>query len=332
MKILMIGGTGLISTAVVEEALNRDLDVYLLNRGHKKVSFSKEVHQIIADIHDHEGVKKALKNLEFDVIVDFIAFTVDHVKRDYELFKDKTTQYVFISSASAYQKPLPKLPITEDIPLDNKYWGYSQNKKYCEEYLLNLYDPNFKVTIIRPSHTYNDQGLVFQLHSGSHPFTLLDRMLHHKRIVLPDDGNSKWTLTYNKDFAKGFVDVLGNEKTYNDFFHLTSDKVYTWNEITHGIYQALNVKPNIVYIPTKFILKHFPEFEGELYGDKYASTVFDNSKIKSVAPHYTSETEYPDIAKLAVNYYLTDVSKQTIDEAFIKRYEKLIEDYQLDTI
>jgi nucleoside-diphosphate-sugar epimerase len=328
MKILVIGGTGLISTAVVEEALQRDLDVYILNRGHKALTFSKEVKQLVADIHDHGKVKEVLKDHIFDVIIDFIAFTVDHVKRDYELFKDKTTQYIFISSASAYQKPLPKLPITEDIPLDNPYWQYSQNKKHCETYLLNLHDPNFKVTIIRPSHTYNDQSLIFQLKSGSHPFTLIDRMLHQKRIILPDDGNSKWTLTYHKDFSKAFVDIIGNEKAYNEFFHLTSEKVYTWKEITHAIYDALNVKPNIVYIPTEFILKHFPEFEGELYGDKYASAVFDNSKIKNIAPNYTSKTEYPEIAKKAVNYYMSHVEQQTIDEEFIKRYEKLIKDYQ----
>lgn len=328
MKVLMIGGTGLISTAVVEEALQRDMDVYLLNRGHKNIIFSKPIHSIVADIHDEDAVHKALENEFFDVIIDFIAFSVDHVKRDYRLFKNKTKQYIFISSASAYQKPLPKLPITEDIPLDNKYWAYSRNKQYCETYLQGLNDREFNVTIIRPSHTYNDQGLIFQLKSGTHPYTLIDRMLKNKPIILPDQGESKWTLTYNKDFAKAFVDIFGNEKTYHDFYHLTSDKVYTWNEITHAIYQALDVKPNIIYIPTKDILKHFPEFEGELYGDKYESAIFDNQKIKSVAPNYTSITEYPDIAKLAVNYYLSHKEAQKIDDAFIKRYEKLISEYK----
>ncbi len=330
MKVLMIGGTGLISTAVVEEALSRDMDIYLLNRGNNKASFSKPVNHIIADIYDEVGVLKALGEHKFDVIVDFIAFTVDHVKRDYRLFKDKTNQYIFISSASAYQKPLPKLPITEEIPLDNKYWKYSQNKKYCEEYLLGLNDPNFNVTIIRPSHTYNDHGLIFQLKSGTHPYTMIDRMLNHKQIILPDQGESKWTLTYNKDFAKAFVDILGNKDTYQNFYHLTSEKVYTWNEIILSMYKTLKVEPNIVYIPTKEILKYFPEFEGELYGDKYESAIFDNSKIKKVAPNYTSVTEYPDIVKNAINYYLSHEELQKIDHEFIKRYEKLINDYKGD--
>lgn len=328
MKVLMIGGTGLISTAVVEEALLRNIDVYILNRGKKNISFSKPIHSLICDIHDEQAVHKALENEFFDVIIDFIAFTVDHVKRDYRLFKNKTAQYIFISSASAYQKPLPKLPITEDIPLDNKYWEYSRNKKYCEAYLQGLNDPNFNITIIRPSHTYNDQSLIFQLKSGNYPYTLIDRMINQKPIILPDQGESKWTLTYNKDFAKAFVDVLGNEKTYNDFYHLTSDKVYTWNEITDSIYQALDVAPNIIYIPTEVILKHFPEFEGELYGDKFESAIFDNQKIKNVAPNYVSKTEYPDIAKLAVNYYLSHKDAQKIDDEFIKRYEKLILEYK----
>ena len=328
MKILMIGGTGLISTAVVEESIKRGYDIYLLNRGQRPLSFSKPVKQIMEDINDEQAVNQALEGQTFDVVAQFISFTLDHVKRDYRLFRDKTDQCIFISSASAYQKPLPKHPITEDIPLDNKYWTYSQNKKYCESYLLNLNDEDFHVTIIRPSHTYNDHSLIFQLKSSNHPYTLIDRMFKGLPIILPDQGESKWTLTYNKDFAKAFVDVFGNKKTYNDYFHLTSDKVYTWNQITYAIYKVLDVKPNIIYIPTEEILKHFPEFEGELYGDKYADAIFDNTKIKSVAPNYTSVTEYPDIVSKAIKYYQQTPSAQTIDHEFINRYEQLIKVYK----
>ena len=309
---------------MVEEALGRGMDVYLLNRGNKNIKFSKPVTELKADINDEQRVKELLTPYMFDVIIEFFAFTVEHVQRDYRLFKGKTKQYIFISTASAYHKPLPKCPITEDIPLENPYWAYSQNKKYAEEYLISLKDEEFNVTIVRPSHTYDDQSLIFQLKPGNHPYTLIDRMLDDQPIVLPDDGKSLWTLTYNKDFAKGFGDVFGNEMTYKDYYHLTSDKVYSWNEITESIYKALGKTPNIIYISTDDILKVFPEFKGELYGDKKANAVFDNSKIKSVAQHYVSETEYTDIAKRAVNYYLSHKDMQTIDDQFIERYEKLI--------
>lgn len=328
MKILFIGGTGLISTAVVEEALKRDMDVFLLNRGNKEVNFSKSVKTLISDINDEQRVAELLVGHTFDVVIEFFAFTVEHVQRDYRLFKGKTKQYVFISSASAYHKPIPELPITEDIPLENPYWGYSQNKKYAEEYLLSLKDEDFNVTIIRPSHTYNDQSLVFQLKSGQYPYTMIDRILKDKPIIIPDDGKSLWTLTYNKDFAKAFVDVFKNENTYQNYYHLTSEKVYSWNEIIESIYQALNKKPNIIYISTDDILKVFPEFKGELYGDKKEDAIFDNSKIKSVAPNYVSETEYTDIVKNVVNYYLTHKEAQSIDSKFIERYERLMQMHQ----
>lgn len=332
MKVLFIGGTGLISTAVTNQAIQRGIDLYVMNRGHHNHDLPEQVKTIICDINEEKEVLHALKKHQFDVVVDWIAFNVDHLKRDYKLFKNKTKQYVFISSASAYQKPLPKLPITEDIPLDNKYWDYSQNKKLCEDYLLSLNDDKFNVTIIRPSHTYNDESLIFQLKSGKYPYTLIKRMLDQKPVIVPDDGKSLWTLTYNYDFAEAFLDILGNEKTYQNYYHLTSDKVYTWNALTEAVYTALDVKPNILHIPTDFILKYFPEFKGELYGDKKDSAIFDNSKIKAVASNYVSKTEYPDIVKNAVDYYLNHPKQQEIDHKFIKTYEALIKDYQMSLI
>ncbi|MCF7924507.1 MAG: NAD-dependent epimerase/dehydratase family protein [Candidatus Izimaplasma sp.] len=328
MKVLFIGGTGLISTAVSQVALERKIDLYVLNRGNNNDVLPDKVKTIICDINNDEAVKKAIKGHKFDAIVDWIAFTVDHVKRDYRLFKNKTKQYVFISSASAYKKPLPKLPITEDIPLDNPYWQYSQNKKYCEEYLLNINDPDFNVTIIRPSHTYDETLPIFQLSSWKFPFTILNRIIERKPIVLPDDGESLWTVTYNYDFAEGFLDVLGNELAYNDYFHLTSNKVYSWNQIAKFFYEALEIEPNIIHIPSEYILRFFPEVKGELYGDKKDSAVFDNSKIKSIAPNYKSETEYYDIVKIIVKRYLENAELQNIDAEFNQKYDKLIQAYQ----
>ncbi|MFW6285119.1 MAG: NAD-dependent epimerase/dehydratase family protein, partial [Bacillota bacterium] len=263
MKVLFIGGTGRISTAVCHEAVDRGMDLYVMNRGNHNEVLPEKAHPIIADINDEAAVEAALQNHTFDAVVDWVAFTPEHVKRDHRLFKGKTRQYVFISSASAYQKPLPKTPITEDVPLDNPYWDYSQNKAECEAYLNSVKGDDFHVTTIRPSHTYDDTTLVFQLKSGAYPFTLIKRMLERRPIVLPGDGSTLWTLTYNWDFAGAFLDVLGNEKAYDEAFHLTSEKVYTWNEITKAYYEALDIEPDILHIPLDFILSHFPEFEGE---------------------------------------------------------------------
>lgn len=326
MKVLMIGGTGLISTAVTKHIIEQKMDLYLMNRGQRKHDI-KGAKFITCDINDEACVKEALSNHYFDVIVDWIAFTVDHVKRDYRLFKDKTKQYIFISSASAYQKPLPYLPVTEEIPVINKYWTYSQQKADCETYLRSIKDPKFNVTIIRPSHTFDERSLVFQLKPYQSPFTMISRMLNEKPIIIPDQGNSKWTLTSNQDFACAFVDVLGNKDTYQQSYHITSEKVFTWNEIILKMYDALNKEPNIIYIPTDFILKHFPEFKGDLYGDKKDDSIFDNSKIKSVSPNYRSQISYLDHIPYVLNQYLRKSQLQTIDENFIKRYDELISDY-----
>jgi nucleoside-diphosphate-sugar epimerase len=327
MKILMIGGTGRISKAVSEEISNRGHELYVLNRGHNNEVLPKDVKTFTLDIFDEDAVNKALEGYTFDVVVEWFAFTPEHIERDIRLFKGITKQYVFISTASAYQKPLPKLPITEDIPLDNPYWEYSKNKQLCEERLLEAKDDTFNVTIVRPSHTYDETSLVFQLKPGDQ-FTLVKRMLERKPIVIPDEGTTQWTLTYNHDLASGFTDLLGNEKAYNDIFHLTSDKVYTWNEIVQSFYDALDIEPNIVHIPTDFILKYFPEFEGELLGDKNHDALFDNSKVKSVAPNYKSETEYPDIAKKVIAHFLENPELQTVDKKFEQRYDTLIRDFK----
>ena len=325
MKVLFIGGSGLISTAVTKLAVKQSIDLYLLNRGNQNDDIPKEVNLIQADINDHELVKKSIADHHFDVIVDWIAFTKNHVERDYKLFKGKTHQYIFISSASAYQKPLPKLPIKEDIPLDNPYWTYSQNKARCEDYLMSLNDPDFNVTIVRPSHTYNDQSIVFQVQFWDHPFTLIKRILDDKPIVIPNDGNTRWTLTHHNDFANGFLDLLANPKAYKDVFHLTSDKVYTWNQLALAFYKALNKEPNIIHLPSDTIIEYFPELKGPLMGDNLHDSIYDNTKIKTIAKNYKSSIEYTDIIDKAINYYLSNPTKQTVNEEFLKRYDIMIE-------
>ncbi len=328
MKVLFIGGSGIISTQVSKLAIKKGIDLYVLNRGTKNNKLPEKIKILKGDIHNKDEIKALLKGIYFDCIVSWISFTVDNVKRDYELFNGHTKQFVFISSASAYFKPIPFIPITEEIPLGNKYWEYSENKKKCEEYLLSVHNSNFNVTIIRPSHTYDETMLVSQLSSRKYPYTMIDRMLKNNPIILPDDGQSLWTLTYSGDFAHAFVDILGNEKTYGNYYHLTGEKVYTWEQINQFICDAAGVKSNVIYIPMDFILNHFPEYKAEIYGDKLKSTTFDNTKIKSVTNHYQSVVEYKDIAKLAVERLTSDPKLQNIDHEFNTRYDALIEAYE----
>ena len=326
MKILFIGGTGLISTAVSQLAIQKGLELTILNRGQRNDELPKKVERVRCDIYDEKAVQKFLVNRHFDAVVDWIAFTTDHVQRDYRLFKGYTNQYVFISSASAYQKPIPKLPITEkEVPLNNPFWTYSQNKQKCEEYLLGLNDPSFPVTIIRPSHTYNDHSIVSQLNSWPHPYTLIHRMKQNKPVIMPEQGKSRWTLTYNQDFAFAFLDIFGNPKTYGEFYHLTSDKSYSWLELYQMLKEAVGSKSELVFMSTEKIAEVFPDYSGSLLGDMKDSAIFDNSKIKAVAPNYVSKTEYRDVVKNAVLWYENNPEFQTIDEDFYKRYDLLIE-------
>jgi len=327
MKVLFIAGTGLISTAVSRLAVEKGCELTLLNRGQRDDLLPASIERILCDINDEKTVKSILKNRHFDVVVDWIAFTKEHVERDYRLFKGHTNQYVFISSASAYHKPLPKLPITEDIPLHNPYWDYSQNKADCETYVLSLADDAFPVTIIRPSQTYNEFSVVSQLNSWSHPYSLIYRMKSHKPIIIPDQGKSIWTLTFNEDFAHAFLDILGNPNAYHNFYHLTSDKTYTWLEIHEILEEALNVKAKVVFVPIEEIAEVFPEFKGLLLGDMRGDVYFDNSKIKNIAPNYVSKTEYKDIALKVVAWYEQHLELQTIDTSFDQRYDMLVKKY-----
>ncbi|MBN2604758.1 MAG: NAD-dependent epimerase/dehydratase family protein [Bacilli bacterium] len=328
MKVLFIGGTGLISTAVTKLAIEKHVDLYLLNRGNHNDSLPSDVKLIKGDINNVKQIREAIKDYHFDVVVDWIAYNVDQVQRDYSLFNGKTKQFIFISSASAYMKPIPSYPITEQTPLGNKYWEYSENKKRCEDYLMSVHSKDFNVTIIRPSHTYNDQKIIAAIKSWGHPYTIIDRMLKGKKIIVPGNGKSLWTLTYNEDFAEAFVEVLGNKKTFGESYHITSDFVYTWDQIHILLYKALDIRPNIIHIPSDFIIKHAPSFEGELFGDKDWSLIFDNEKIKEIAPDFKAKTRYEDTVKKAVNRILTNRELQTVDEEFNLLIDHIIHEYE----
>lgn len=329
MKVLFIGGTGLISTAVTKLAIQKGTDLTLMNRGQRSSQFNDQVKHMICDINDEKAVKDNLKGLYFDAIVEWIAFTVDHVKRDYHLFKGHTKQYVFIGTASSYQKPIPKLPITEsEVPLDNPFWEYSKNKEKCENFLNQLNDPEFNVTIIRPSHTYNEKSVVSQLNSWPHPYTLLNRLKLNKPVIIPNQGKALWTLTYNGDFAHAFLDVLGNPKTYGEAYHITSEISYSWNDLFRMIKDEVGSQSKVIYMPVEEVAKKFPDYSGSLLGDMRDTALFDNSKIKSIAPNYVSKTEYKDVLKKVVKFYNDHKEYQTIDEDFDRRYDELVSSFQ----
>jgi len=326
MKILLIGGTGLISKAVSKKIVERGDELYLLNRGHHNDLAPKEAHLIIGD-YRKDDLKELFKGMHFDVVANYIAFTEEDVKRDVEVFAGLTDQYVFISSASAYQKPVRDFPITEKTPLDNQYWEYSDNKIKCERYLRSVDIDGFHITIVRPSHTYDATKLIALLKDHANQYGIIDRILKEKPYIIPGDGTSLWTLTFNEDYAELFVPLLGEKRAYGEDYHITSDFVYTWEQIYEFFCDALGKKPNPIHIPTDYIVKHLPEFAGELYGDKMHSAIFDNRKVKVFNPTYEAKYSYKDIAKKAVAHYMNNKELQTVNDAFEARLDALIEAY-----
>ena len=327
MKVLFIGGTGLISTAVTDLCIKENIDLTLFNRGTKNHLLPKGVKTIVGDIYNEEEAKKLLENKSFDCVVDWIAFGVDNLERDVRIFKGITKQFIFISTASAYQKPVQDYPITENTPLENPFWEYSRNKIKCEEYIKSQQTDDFNVTIIRPSHTYDDKQLMLTVKEWGSEYTLIDRIMKGLPYIIPGDGTSLWTITHNTDFAKAFIKVLGNPKTYGEDYHITSDKVYTWEQLYNITCDALGVKPNPVHIPTDFILRYMPHKTGEFYGDKHYSVIFDNKKIKSIAPDYKSTTNYEDVVSKAIDHYKNTKELQSINKEMNDLYEQIIKDY-----
>ncbi len=326
MNILIIGGTGIISTYVVRKCLDMGMDVTVMNRGTNNASLPKDVRIIEGDINNEKEAASLLKGRYFDSVMQFVAFTQDHVKRDVRLFKDKTDQYIFISSASAYHKPVEDYPITEDTSLHNPYWDYSQNKIACEDYLNSVQDLN--ITIVRPSHTYNNKMIMAVMTRWQFDYAHIKRLIDGKPIIIPGDGTSLWTITHALDFANSFAYLIGNKKAYNDVFHITGNKVYTWEQLTQIMAKALGVKANIVHIPSDVIIKHMPEMEGPLLGDKAWSALFDNTKIKSISKEYTSNVGYEDVVDEVIHYYKTHEEVQKISEDYEALYDKLIALYQ----
>jgi len=331
MKILFIGGTGLISSACSDLVSARGHELFMLNRSiSTDYPAPKDSTVLQADVYaDETRLATFLAGHRFDAVVDFIAYTANDIERDLRLFRDKTDQFVFISSASAYQKPVKNYLITEETPLENPYWEYSRNKIACENRLMQAYrEEAFPTTIIRPSHTYGPTQIPFGVSSWKHPWTVIDRMKRTQKVIVPGDGTSLWVLTWHTDFAKGLVGLLGNEKAIGEAFQITSDQVLSWDQIHLEAYQALGLEPNVVHIPSDLIARYWPDAEGGLIGDKSNSVVFDNSKIKSFVPDFVCEVDWAEGLRRSLAWFDAHPEFQTVDHEMNAVLDRIISSYE----
>lgn len=331
MKLLFIGGTGLISSACSELALARGHELVILNRSvSTKYPLPKGAAHLIGDIHAGTADLSALlAGHRFDAVVDFIAFTAGDIERDISLFRGRTDQFVFISSASVYQKPPKHYLITEETPLENPFWQYSRDKIACEGRLMRAFrEEGFPVTIIRPSLTYGPSQIPILGASWEHPYTLVDRIERRKKVIVPGDGNSLWVLTWNADFARGLLGLLGNPASIGEAFHITSDEVLAWNQIFFELYAALGVEPNVIHIPSDLIVAYDPGKLGTLIGDKINSAVFDNNKIKRFVPDFNCEVRWAEGVRRSLRWFEDDASRRTIDAEMNAMWDRIIAGYE----
>lgn len=328
MKILFIGGSGVISRAATQLTVAAGHELWLLNRGqHRPVAGAKT---LVADVADVESMRQALHGHTWDVVVQWIAFAPPDIQRDLELFRDKTRQYFFISSASIYQKPLGHYLITESTPRVNPHWEYSRLKIACEEELEAALQANgFPAVIIRPSLTYGEDQIPLVLNAWKQPWTAIDRMRRGAPVIIPGDGTSLWTITHNSDLAAALIGLFGNPATIGHAFHITSDEALTWNHLFHLTAQAAGVTvPKFVHIPSDFIISCAPDVEGTLLGDKAVSSVFDNTKIKRFVPGWTAKTSFAAGIRQTMAWFEADRARQQIDVAMNARWDKLCAAYE----
>ncbi len=325
MKVLFIGGTGFISTAVSRLAVAQGFDLYHLNRGKRQTDLPG-VHSLTADIHQPDSVRAALQGHHFDVVVDWIAYTPADIERSLALFQGKIQQFIFISSASAYQKPPTHPIITESTPLYNPHWEYSRNKIASEDRLMQAYrQDNFPVTIVRPSLTY-DPNFPIAI-GGWGCYTLADRLLKGQPIIVHGDGSSLWTVTHAEDFGRGFLGLVGHPQAIGHAFHITADEVLTWNQIYTTIADALGVQANIIHIPSDFIASVAPGLGAGLIGDKTWSGIFDNSKIKAFVPGFHATIPFHVGIRRTLDWFAADVTRRRVDDAVNAEMDRIIAAY-----
>jgi len=327
MKILMIGGTGTISTAISRQLLESGKhELYLINRGGRNDVLPTNVNIIQGDINDEAAMAEKLSGMTFDAVCDFIAFVPAQLERDYRLFNGKTRQFVFISSASAYQKPLSDYRINEGTPLANPYWEYSRNKIACEDYLMKMYRENgFPVTIVRPSHTYDERAVPMGVHGKNGSWQVVKRMMEGKPVIIHGDGTSLWTMTHNSDFARAFIGLLGNIHAIGEAVQITSDETVTWNQIFSSIAAHLGVEFKPYYVPSDF-LAAVSDYDllGGLIGDKANSVVFDNSKLHRLVPGFDAKVRFDQGVAMTIDYVLSHKECQIDDPEFDAWCDKVI--------
>jgi len=314
MRILFIGGTGIISTPCTRQALDQGHELFHLNRGSNPEQAPREVTTLKADIRDPKQVEKAVAGHRFDCVVNWVAFEPDHVRQDMELLGSLTSHYIFISSASVYLKPPPHWIVTEETPVGNPYWSYAQSKIACEALILESHRKNgFPATIVRPSHTYNDGWIPTPI--GSRDFTVAQRLLDGKAIISPGDGQSLWTLTHSEDFARGFIELLGDQNAIGEIFHITSDEARTWDAFYGIIGEALGVEVDIVHIPSTVVNEISPSLGQGLMGDKGYSMVFDNTKIKNFVPNFSATVSFKDGIRRSLEWFDKNPARKVVDTA-----------------
>lgn len=326
MKVLLIGGTGTISMAITRLLAKENHEVYLLNRGSRSTELPGNVTVLQCDINDEEGVNRVIDGMTFDAVGEFIGFTVAQVQRDFRLFQGRTKQYLYISSASAYQKPLSDPVITESTPLANPYWQYSRDKIECEEYLMQQYRENeFPVTIVRPSHTYDERSVPLGVHGKAGSWQVLKRMIEGKPVIIHGDGTSLWTLTHNSDFAKGYCGLVGNLHAIGQAFHITSDESLTWNQIYQIIADSLGVELKAVHISSDFLASVSDyDLTGSLIGDKANSVIFDNNKLKRAVPDFKATVRADQGIRSTIQHILSHPELQHEDAEFERWCDKVI--------
>ena len=324
MRVLFIGGTGIISSACSRLAVERGVELFVLNRGESWRPIPDQATRLMGDIRDAESARQAIGTLEFDAVVDWVAFTPEHVETDLKLFRGRTGHYIFISSASAYQTPPASLPVTESAILDNPVWQYSRDKIACEERLIRAYrEEKFPYTVVRPSHTYD--CTLLPPHGG---WTVIDRMRRGEPVVVHGDGSSIWTLTHHRDFAKGLVGLLGRDEAVGEAFHITSDEWLTWDRIHHILARAAGVEAEILHVPSQVIHDYDREWGESLLGDKTHSMIFDNSKIKRFVPDFAATIPFSRGAEEIITWYDADPSRKTIDEELDRTMDRIINDWR----
>ena len=329
MRILMIGGTGTISSAITRQLAESEHELWLLNRGNRQAELPAGVKQIVADVEDEQLVAEKLGDMTFDVVCEFIGFVPEQVARDIRLFKGRTHQYVYISSASAYNKPARSYIINEGTTLANPHWEYSRNKIACEELLMKHYrEEGFPMTIVRPSHTYCERAVPLGVHGLKGSWQVVKRIMEGRPVLIQGDGSSLWTMTWNEDFARGFIGLLGNPHAIGEAFQIMNDETLTWTQIYQTVANVLGVELKPYYVSSSFLAEVAPkayDLEGGLLGDKAVSVVFDCSKLKRAVPGFQARVRFEEGIRRTIDHILKHPELQEEDPEFDRWCDKVIE-------